>query len=187
MPDKNASEQNPERDMNARRLLSGLRGMEKILCVTAFALLVIIIFADVVSRELTNAGLYWAAQSGVWANVVIVMAGFGLASADGAHLRPRFADNWLPERWHRLLETLQHGVMSLFCAAAAWLACTVVIESWQLGEVSLDLFVPIWPVQGLLPLALVAAAMRHAIYALYADLRPSESGALASVVQQESL
>ncbi len=174
-------------DSGARRFLRGLRTVENVLCVMAFALLVAIIFADVVSRELTNSGLYWAAQSGVWANVLVVLAGFGLASADGTHLRPRFADNWLPRSWHGILETLQHAVMSLFCAAASWLACMVVLESQQLGEVSLDLFLPIWPIQGLLPLALIAATARHAVYAMHRELRPGESGALAAIVQQESL
>jgi TRAP-type C4-dicarboxylate transport system permease small subunit len=163
----------------ARRILHAINLGEKWLSVVAFSALVLIIFGDVVSRELTGAGLYWATQSGVWANVLIVMAGFGLASADGAHLRPRFADTWLPLRWLPTLETAQHAVMSLFCAAACWLASGVVLGSWQLGEVSLDLFLPIWPVQIFLPLALSLAALRHGIFALVAELRPQETAALA--------
>jgi TRAP-type C4-dicarboxylate transport system permease small subunit len=162
----------------AEKVLRVLHLSEQALCVTAFALLVVIIFADVLSRELTGAGLYWATQSGVWANVVVVMAGFGLASSNGAHLRPRFADRWLPESWSGLLATAQHAVMSLFCAAAAWLAAMVVAGSFRLGVVSLDLFVPIWPVQLMLPLALATAALRHAIYARVPATRPQESGAM---------
>ena len=95
----------------ARRLLAVLAQVERVLCVSAFLLLVAVLFADVLSRELTAAGLYWAPQIGVWANVFVVMAGFGLASTAGAHLRPRFADDWLPQAWGRALEFLQHFVM----------------------------------------------------------------------------
>jgi TRAP-type C4-dicarboxylate transport system permease small subunit len=140
--------------------------------------LILVVFADVVSRELTGAGLYWATQIGVWANVFVVLAGFGLASADGAHLRPRFADGWLPTGFAPALEFLQHLVMSLFCIAIGSLSLSVVLGSFRLDEVSLDLYLPIWPVQALLPLAFFTAAVRHAIYAFVPALRPTETGAM---------
>jgi TRAP-type C4-dicarboxylate transport system permease small subunit len=161
----------------ARRLLAVLAQVERVLCVSAFLLLVAVLFADVLSRELTAAGLYWAPQIGVWANVFVVMAGFGLASTAGAHLRPRFADDWLPQAWGRALEFLQHFVMALFCLAIAGVALSVVVGSWRLGEVELNLFLPVWPVQAILPAAFLAGALRHFIYAFCAELRPVESGA----------
>ncbi|MGI9291183.1 MAG: TRAP transporter small permease, partial [Gammaproteobacteria bacterium] len=135
----------------AVRLLSFIGRLERGLVVTAFLLLVGVVFADVVSRELTGAGLYWASQTGVWANVIVVMAGFGLASADGSHLRPRFADGWLPASWNGMLQTLQHVVMAVFCVSIALLAGRVTYGSWQLGEVSIELMMPVWPVQLFLP------------------------------------
>lgn len=160
-------------------LLRMLERCERVLALAAFAVLVVVIFADVLSRELTGAGLYWASQVGVWANVIVVMAGFGLASASGAHLRPRFADGWLPAGWGPALMTLQHLCMAVFCVAIGVLAARVVAGSMQLGEVSIDLFVPVWPIQIFLPLAFFAAALRHGIYALSPALRPIEQSALA--------
>jgi len=170
----------PEHSLRLPRRILGVIGrVERGLCVAAFVVVVGVLFADVISREVTAAGLYWAPQVGVWANVIVVMAGFGLASAGGAHLRPRFADGWLPARWEPMVVTLQHGVTAAFCAAAAWLAAGVVLESWRLGEVSLDLFLPVWPVQLLIPLALGLATLRHSLYAVYAELRPAEAGLFA--------
>jgi TRAP-type C4-dicarboxylate transport system permease small subunit len=169
----------PESGGLAARLLHVIRAAEKLLCVAAFALLIAVIFADVLSRELTGAGLYWASQTGVWANVLVVMAGFGLASTDGAHLRPRFADGWLPESWGGALQFLQQITMALFCLAIAMLSLSVVLGSWQLSEVDIDLFLPIWPVQAALPLAFFAAALRYTIYAFSPELRPTETSALA--------
>jgi TRAP-type C4-dicarboxylate transport system permease small subunit len=158
-----------------------IRRVEKLLAITAFCILIGVVFADVVSRELTGAGLFWASQVGVWANVFVVMTGFGLASAGGAHLRPRFADGWLPGKWERALGFLQHGVMSLFCIAIGTVALSIVLGSWQLGEVSLDLYMPIWPVQALLPAAFYTSAVRHALYAFIPDLRPVETGAMQAL------
>ena len=165
----------------AARLLSGVQVAEKWLAGAAFVVLVLVVFADVLSREFTGAGLYWVSQVAVWANVIVVMAGFGLASAEGAHLRPRFADLWLPARWGPALATLQHLCMALFSGAFGLLAARVVAGSWRLGEVSIDLFVPIWPVQIFLPLAFLTAALRHAIYAFVPELRPADSSALAPI------
>lgn len=161
----------------ACRLLMLIGRLEKVLCVTAFVLLVVVLFADVVSRELTAAGLHWASQIGVWANVAVVMAGFGLASASGAHLRPRFLDAFMPAGWDNLLGFVQHCVMALFCSAIGWVSLLVVTESFRLGEVEITLFWPVWPVQALLPLAFFAAAVRHLIYAIYPRQRPADTGA----------
>ena len=160
-------------------LMRGLQKAEKGLAIGAYGVLVAGVFADVLSREFTGGGLFWASQVRVWANVIVVMAGFGLASADGAHLRPRFADNWLPQSWQPVLHTLQHVCMALFCLAIGLLASRVVFGSWQLGEVSIDLFLPVWPVQLFLPLAFLDAALRHLLYAGYPALRPTEQSALA--------
>ncbi len=164
-------------EARAARLLTVIAAVEKLLCVSAFVVLVVVLFADVVSRELTAAGLHWAPQIGVWANVFVVMAGFGLASAAGAHLRPRFMDGWLPAAWEPALAGLQHLLMALFCVAIGAVALAVVAGSFRLGEVEIALFLPVWPVQAMLPLAFFTGALRHAVYALYPALRPTESGA----------
>lgn len=161
----------------AAALLVVIGCIEKVLCVAAFAILVAVLFADVISREATAAGIHWAPQIGVWANVFVVMAGFGLASASGAHLRPRFADGWLPDAWQGALGFLQHFLMALFCLAIGVVALRVVAGSYQLGEVEITLFWPIWPAQAMLPLAFFAGALRHGIYACCAELRPADSGA----------
>lgn len=170
----------PRPGWTAARLLEVISALERVLTIGAFTALVLVVFADVVSRELTGGGLYWASQVGVWANIIVVMAGFGLASSVGGHLRPRFTDTWLPDRWSATLTTLQHLFMALFCCGIGLLAANVTAESWSLGVVSIDLFMPIWPVQIFLPLAFVAATLRHLVYALVPGTRPAETSALAT-------
>ncbi len=145
----------------------------------AFLVLIVAVFLDVLNREITGTGLHWARQVGVYANVFVVMFGLGLASAGGTHLRPKFADNWLPQRFSPWLERGTDLGMALFSAAFAVLATLVVSESVQLQERSVALRMAIWPFQAVVPLAFTLAACRHLAYATWPELRPPESGALA--------
>lgn len=168
--------------MPSRKLETGLTTIlgrigraERSLSFIAFVLLIVIVFADVVSREVTGTGLHWARQAGVYANLFVVMFGFGLASAHGAHLRPRFADKWLPARWEPGLVRIQEGLMAIFCLGFAFVAILVVVDSHALGAKSAVLRIAIWPFQAVIPLVFLIAAFRHAAYAAFSSLRPPEN------------
>lgn len=158
----------------AKRILRGLDRVERGATTCAFLALIAAMFMDVLSRELTGVGLHWARQAGVYANVFVVMFGLGLASAGGTHIRPRFADNWLPARWGPVIARLQDGLMSLFCLFIAGLGSQLTWESIRLGERSTLLPVPIWPVLVAIPVAFFLVGMRHAIYAAWPGLRPPD-------------
>ncbi len=158
----------------AKQFLQALGRIERVITTTAFALLIATIFLDVFSREITGVGLHWARQAGVYANIVVVMFGLGLASAGGNHLRPRFADNWLPARWNPILIRLQDGLMSAFCLFAGAAGAQLTWESMWLGERSALLPVLIWPILLVIPLAFVLVGIRHAIYASSPALSPRD-------------
>ncbi len=160
----------------ARRWLKLCGRFERVVSFTAFLCMIAVVFADVVSRELTGSGLHWASQLGVYANIVVVMLGIGLASAKGSHLRPQFADRWLPARWDPLLRRVGDALMATFCAGFALLAGEVVARTLELGERSSQLGTPVWPVQAVIPLAFGLAAVRHALYAIYPQLAPVTPG-----------
>ena len=166
--------------------LRRLATIENIVTSAAFMTLVVLVFADVASRELTGAGLHWARQAGVYANIVVVMVGLGVASDSGSHLRPRFADGWLPAAWSPILVRLQHGLMALFCLAFSAIALGVVVDSMALGERSAALRIVIWPIQAIIPLAFFVAFVRHGLFALYPSLAPEEAGQRADDATEPS-
>jgi TRAP-type C4-dicarboxylate transport system permease small subunit len=135
---------------------------------------VAVVFGDVAAREITGTGLHWARQAGVYANLFVVMFGIGLASADGAHLRPRFADGWLPAAWDPVLLRLREALMALFCAGFAAVAAGVVADSFVMGERSAVLRIVVWPFQLVIPVAFGLASLRHALYGLFPALRPAD-------------
>jgi TRAP-type C4-dicarboxylate transport system permease small subunit len=153
--------------------LRRIEQFERAVTFGCFIVLIAVVFADVVSREVVGTGLHWARQVGVWANLFVVMLGIGLASAAGMHLRPRFADNWLPERWSGTLDRLQDGVMAMFCGVFAVVAIGMVHDGWLLSERSAVLSIVIWPFQAIIPLVFAVATFRHGVYSLYPDLRPT--------------
>lgn len=171
-------------ELRAAQFLTRLRRTEELITGVAFATLVVVLFADVVSRELTGAGLTWSRQIGVYANLFLTLVGIGLASAAGTHLRPRFADRWLPVRYDRLLETLRETVMALFFAAAAAVSVATVAETRALGERVPLLGWPVWGFQVVMPAVFIAAALRHLCYARFPGLRPCASGGLDGVAPE---
>ncbi|HJP39897.1 MAG: TRAP transporter small permease [Gammaproteobacteria bacterium] len=153
-------------------LLKQIERFEGAVTFACFLLLIAVVFADVVSREVVGTGLHWARQVGVYANLMVIMFGIGLASAAGTHLRPRFADNWLPASWSGGLDRLQDIVMALFCLGFTVFAVSIVYHGFMLGERSAVLGILIWPFQAVMPLVFLIAAFRHGLYALYPGWRP---------------
>ena len=158
----------------ARSILSQLLRLEKLITSLAFIVMVLVIFGDVAVREVTGTGVHWTRQVGVYANVVLVMFGMGLASASGAHLRPRFADRWLPRHWDSFLNRLGNALMSLFCVAACIVAARVAGESFLLDEKSTVLRWSVWPVQSVIPTAFALAAIRHASFWMFPPRDPND-------------
>ena len=156
------------------KILARVGRAERLLSFAAFIVLIGVVFADVVSREVTGTGLHWARQAGVYANLFVVMFGIGIASTHGAHLRPRFADHWLPARWEPGLIRVQEGLMAVFCLSFAVVAASVVMDSYAFGERSVVLRIAIWPFQAIIPLVFLIAAFRHCAYAVFSSLRPPE-------------
>jgi len=170
----------------ADMLLAIIGRAERAVTFVAFLLMIGVVFADVVSREVTGTGLHWARQAGVYANIFVVMVGIGLASADGAHLRPRFADGWLPQTWEPVILRLKEFLMAVFCAGFAWVAFGVVAETFALQERSAVLRTLVWPVQAVIPTVFCVAALRHGLFALYPALRPDEASGGAALTGEQA-
>jgi len=160
--------------------LGQIERFERAITFGCFLVLIAVVFADVVSREVIGTGLHWARQVGVYANLFVIMIGIGLASAAGAHLRPRFADSWLPARWSGVLDRLQDGVMALFCITFAVVATAMVYDGYLLSERSAILGIVIWPFQAVMPFVFLVATFRHGAYALYPGLRPVPAAGAAA-------
>ena len=167
------------RERVPERWLGRIRAAERIIVFVGFAVMAGVVFADVVARELGSGGLPWARQTGVWSNIVVAMFGVGLASASGSHLRPRFADGWLPSSWEPALIRIGEAITAAFCFGFACLVILMTWESYQLQERSAILRVVVWPMQAVIAVAFVLAGIRHLCFTIWTDLRPKPTNAFA--------
>jgi TRAP-type C4-dicarboxylate transport system permease small subunit len=155
-------------------LLRALALFEQGVTVAAFAVLIVVIFSDVLWRWVTGSGLFWARELGVYANIILTIVGIGVASSHGAHLRPRFFDGWVPARHEATMTRLQEALTALAFLGLAWVAWRVVAETIELDDRSVVLRWAVWPIQLVLPLAFVIGTLRHGLYALWPEHRPVE-------------
>lgn len=157
-------------------LLAAIDRIECAMVLVAFAVLAGAVFADVLLRELTGVGIAPARELAVFAMVAVALFGMDLATRDGVHLRPRFADGWLPVAWQPWLDRISNGVAAAILGTLAVFAAIVVGETLALDERSPVLRVPIAPIQLLLPLAFGLMAIRHLVGAIWPALAPTVEG-----------
>ncbi|MEH6549232.1 MAG: TRAP transporter small permease subunit [Pseudomonadales bacterium] len=159
----------------ARRLLALLTRLENVFCLSGFTVLVLVLFVDVGMRWLFGGGIPWSHQVGIYANAALALVAMGLASSGGTHLRPRFADNWLPQKYHPQLETLGELISATVFFVFAVFALQMVLETHALGERSTVTLTLVWPIQLLLPSVFFVAALRHLLFAVFPVLRPTKN------------
>ncbi len=157
-------------------LLRALQRAEQVLTTGAFLLMVAVLALDIIGREIAGGGRIWATPVAVYANVLLAFIGMGVASAHGAHLRPRFFDRAVPARWDALFDRLSDAGFALFCAAAAVMCVVMVRDTVKLDETDPVMGWPVWPFQCILVAGFAAGALRHAVYAARPDLRPAPDG-----------
>lgn len=156
----------------SNRLLSFLRFLEQAVATAAFALMVVVAAADVALREFTGQGLDGAREAAVLLMVVLVLTGFGLATASGRQLRPRFADGLVPQHWQPGLKRVADVLTALIYLLLAIIAAVLVSQSIALGEQTPVLRLPSALIQAALPLAFATGALRHLVFAVHPNLRP---------------
>lgn len=156
----------------AKKFLAIISKAERTITMVAFAVMTLVIIADVFSRKITGIGIAGAPRIGVFAMIATAFVSFGLASDTRRHLRPKFADTWLPAHWDAAITRAQELLTAAFCLAFAVVGVGVVMETYELGEATRMLRIPVWPMQALIPLVFFVATIRHGIFGLIPELRP---------------
>ena len=83
----------------AERVLAGVFRLESVVAVAGYATVAGLLVVDVGLRELAGTSIYGAQRVSVYIMIVTGFLGLGLAAAQGRHLRPRFADGLIPQRF----------------------------------------------------------------------------------------
>jgi TRAP-type C4-dicarboxylate transport system permease small subunit len=171
----------------AATLLRAVLRAEQALTCLAFATMVGVLGLDIFGREFLGSGKIWATPIAVYCNVFIAFVGLGIASASGAHLRPRFFDKAVPKAMDASFDRFTDFGFALFALGAGVLCWKVTQESVQLQETDAVLQWQIWPFQLFLVLGFGIAVVRHTIYGLWPALRPAPAGGENAPPSQEQM
>ncbi|WP_180898114.1 TRAP transporter small permease [Martelella soudanensis] len=157
-----------------RRFLKVISTIEKAIVILTFSAVLAALSMDVIGREVFAQGLFGSVKFAVYALILCAMAGFGLATASGAHLRPKFLDFVTQGRAEMPARRAGRVASAAILLFLAWGALNMVLFSRMIGDRDLTLGWLIWPVQMVLPVAFVISALRHLIYAAFPELGPAE-------------
>jgi TRAP-type C4-dicarboxylate transport system permease small subunit len=160
----------------ARQFLKWLWRIEATVCVLTFSLTALALMADVLAREFFGNGIFGAQRFAVWTTAIAGLLGFALVTAENGHLRPQFADKWLPRALDPHMDRIGDVLSMLICVALGWYAVGFVQSSAALGERGMAIPIKVWPIQLVLPWMFFSSALRHAAFAIWPALRPAPKG-----------
>ena len=157
-------------------ILDKLLKVEGTVAALAFLCAAVAILADVVGREVFGQGIWGAAKFAVFGTVTAGFLGIGLATHAGMHLRPQFADGWIPARFEPAMKRITPMVTAIIFFILGVLAYFYVRETFEYGQMAPVLDWPMWIIQLVMPYAFFSNGVRNLIYALQPDLLPGPAG-----------
>ena len=160
----------------AKKFLRWLWLLEATVCVLTFSLTAIALMADVLAREFFGNGIFGAQRFAVWTTAIAGLLGFALVTAENGHLRPQFADKWLPRALDPHMDRIGDMLSAAICIFLGWYAVGFVQSSAALGERGMAIPIKVWPIQLILPWMFFSSALRHIAFAAFPALRPAPKG-----------
>ena len=147
--------------MTIKSLLSILDdNFESYLCRSILACFVILLFAQIVSRELFGHSIAWTEELAVYMFVWFVYFGASYAALKSAHNRVTFHFKWLPDRLVVFLEVLSDLVWVIFNSYFIWLSCDFIFNRMNLFWKSQTLGIPMKYIYLILPIAFTLMTLR---------------------------
>lgn len=149
-----------------------LYGVEATIATLAYAGVAGILLLDVLSREVAGEAVWGAQKLAVFGAIIAAFLGLCLTTASNSHLRPQFADAWFPGPWRPGIARFGDLFSAAVFITLGIVALGYLAESIQNKERAAVLYIPLWPIQIVLPYAFFSSALRHLAFAAYPDLKP---------------
>jgi TRAP-type C4-dicarboxylate transport system permease small subunit len=164
--------------VSAARVLSGLQAIEKAVAVSSILGAAAALIADLLGRELFGQGIFGAQRAAVHLTFLAGMLGFVVATDRGEHLRIKATDHLLPPTWSPWIERVGSVLSAVILGVLALHAFGFTMQTRGVGEMSVTLGIPIWPIQAVMVYAFASAGLRHLVYAALPALRPQETSSI---------
>lgn len=159
----------------AARALRLLTLVESIVASLAYALVAALLIGDVVGREVLGKGVFGAQKMAVYCAIVAAFLGLSLATSANMQLRPSFLDHLFKGP---MVDRIGDGFAAIFYAFMAIIAILFIQQSMEFSDRAAVLYWLLWPIQLIIPYALLSTGLRHGAFALWPGLKPAERGAV---------
>jgi len=152
--------------------LKFLRRIESAAAALAYTAVALLLIGDVLGREFFGKSLFGAQKIAVFGAVIAGFLGLSLATSSGSHLRPAILDKLFPARFDTTVWRLSDCFSAAVYFVLAIIAFQFVGESMQASDRAAVLYWLLWPIQIVIPYALLSCACQHCLYAIWPVLRP---------------
>lgn len=165
-------------------LLNWWHQIEKIVAVIAFSLIAILIFGDVLGRELIGplgqfmdwdvgtSGIYGAQKKALYLLVIGAFLGIGVSVATAGQIVPTVAFHWLPSTWEPMIDRLSYLLSAAILALIVFYGLQFVTVSKEVGTLVASLNWPAWQIQAVIPMGFASAGLRYLIFAIWPATAP---------------
>ena len=157
-----------------RKLLNFLFTFEAAIAILCYTAIAALIMTDVGLREILGTSIRGAQRISVYLMIMTGFLGLGLAASRGRHLRPRFADGLVPNRFATQIDRLGSFLMTLVFLAFGVIGIEFVQVAYEYEDLARNIKIPMWIIQLVVPYAFFSTAVRYAIYTARPDLKPDE-------------
>ena len=163
--------------------------IEEYICVVTSVILVMLTFANVVSRYFIHASISFTEEVTCALFVLLCTMGAALAAKRGAHLGLSIVTDRLSKRKAELVAVFASIINCLFAFVILYTSIFMVKNQILNGAVTLSLQWPAWIYGSFLPIGMVFAIWRFAQegvkhYRAYKQMKISNSNLLSADVQQ---
>jgi TRAP-type C4-dicarboxylate transport system permease small subunit len=138
--------------------------------------MMLLTFADVVGRKVLGNSIPGAVELTELGMLVLIFMALPLASLAGEHITFDLLDRILPSRALFLQQTLAHVLTGAAFGGAAWLVWRRSARTFQMGDITSRLEIPLGPFHQMIAVMLLLTALTHAALA-WRSLREALGGA----------
>lgn len=131
--------------------------------------------ADVLVREVFDEGIYGVQKLAVYCCAVAGALGLSIVVHGGGHLRISAVDAIIPEPHRHWVARVGDTLSAAVFLGLAWFAVRFVASTFSFAETDVVLQIPIWPIQVVLPVAFVLAALKFIVHAAFPATKPDEA------------
>ena len=154
-------------------ILKYLTSFEAVISVVAYLGAFLMVFAEVVAREVFGSALTGTKEAAILGSVVAGYMGFALVTSAGAHLRINALDGLVTERNERDFWRVSDLVSVFILLGIAFAAVTFIQGTYSYNDKVNTLLIPLWPFQLVVIYAFGATALKHLIFFCDPDSRPA--------------